>query len=168
MIKQEIYKASTGKQIVMVGRPELLSQSLPSFRYRLSVVHRKYLNVSEQNCNVYWSKVWIQLTPKLTLTLCAHARRMALIFDTFRRARAPHFCKKKWNRLEYNWIKCDKTGKSTNLNTAKLVRIWQWKHLFVCAAILVNGKFMQVPSVLRGSFAFSRISLLPTATGSYQ
>ena len=57
MIKQEIYKASTGKQIVMVGRPELLSQFLPSFMYRLSVVHRKYLNVSEQNCNVYWSKV---------------------------------------------------------------------------------------------------------------
>ena len=28
--------ASTGKQIVMVGRPEVLSQSLPSFRYRLS------------------------------------------------------------------------------------------------------------------------------------
>ena len=49
--------ASTGKQIVMVGRPELLSQSLPSFRYRLSVVYQKSLNVSEQNCNVYWSKV---------------------------------------------------------------------------------------------------------------
>ena len=29
--------ASTGKRIVMVGRPEALSQSLPSFRYRLSV-----------------------------------------------------------------------------------------------------------------------------------
>ena len=27
--------ASTGKQIVMVGRPEVLSQSLQSFRYRL-------------------------------------------------------------------------------------------------------------------------------------
>ena len=27
--------ASTGKQIVMVGRPEVLSQSVPSFRYRL-------------------------------------------------------------------------------------------------------------------------------------
>ena len=27
--------ASTGKQIVTVGRPEVLSQSLPSFRYRL-------------------------------------------------------------------------------------------------------------------------------------
>ena len=44
---------STGKQIVMVGRPEVLSQSLPSFRYRLSVVYQKSLNVSEQNCNVY-------------------------------------------------------------------------------------------------------------------
>ena len=46
--------ASTGKQIVMVGRPEVLSQSLPSFRYRLSVVYQKSLNVSEQNCNIYW------------------------------------------------------------------------------------------------------------------
>ena len=35
IIKQEIYKASIGKQIVMVGRPKLLSKSLPSFRYRL-------------------------------------------------------------------------------------------------------------------------------------
>ena len=151
----------------MVGRPELLSQFLPSFMYRLSVVHRKYLNVSEQNCNVYWSKVWIQLTPKLTFT-CAYARRIASEFDTVRRARAPLFCRKEWNRLEYDWIKCDKTGNSTSLNTAKLVRIWLWKHLFVCAAILINGKFMQVPAVLRSSFAFSRISLLPTATGSYQ
>ena len=49
--------ASNGKQIVMVGRPEVLSQSLPSFRYRLSFVSQKSLNVSEQNCNVYWSKV---------------------------------------------------------------------------------------------------------------
>ena len=49
--------ASTGKQIIMVGRPEELSQSLPSFRYRFSVVYQKSLNVSEQNCNVYWSKV---------------------------------------------------------------------------------------------------------------
>ena len=49
--------ASTGKQIVMVGRPEALSQSLPSFRYRFSVVYKKSLNVSEQNCNVYWSKI---------------------------------------------------------------------------------------------------------------
>ena len=57
--------ASTGKQIIMVGRPEVLSQSLASFRYRLSVVYQKSLNVSEQNCNVYWSKVWIQMTPKL-------------------------------------------------------------------------------------------------------
>ena len=39
--------ASTGKQIVMVGRPEVLSQSLPSFRYRLSFVYQKSLNVSE-------------------------------------------------------------------------------------------------------------------------
>ena len=54
--------ASTGKQIVMVGRSEVLSQSLPSFRYRLSVINQKSLNVSEQNCKVYWSKVWIQLT----------------------------------------------------------------------------------------------------------
>ena len=49
--------ASTGKQIVMVGRPDVLSQSLPSFRYRLSIVYQKSLNVSEQNCNVYWLKV---------------------------------------------------------------------------------------------------------------
>ena len=49
--------ASTCKSIVMVGRPELLSRSLLSFRYRLSVVHQRSLNVSEQNCNVYWSKV---------------------------------------------------------------------------------------------------------------
>ena len=48
--------ASTGKQNVMVGRPEVLSQSVPSFRYRLSVIYRKSLNVSEQNCNVYCSK----------------------------------------------------------------------------------------------------------------
>ena len=48
--------ASAGKQIVMVGRPELLSQSLPSFRCRLSVVYQKSLNVPEQNCQVYWSK----------------------------------------------------------------------------------------------------------------
>ena len=49
--------ASTGKQIVIVGRPEVLSQSLPSFRYRLSFVYQKSLNVLEQTCNVYWSKV---------------------------------------------------------------------------------------------------------------
>ena len=49
--------ASTGKQIVMVGRPEVLSQSLPSFRYRLSVVYQESLNISEQNSNVYWSNV---------------------------------------------------------------------------------------------------------------
>ena len=41
----------------MVGRPEVLSQSLPSFRYRLPVVYQKALNVSEQNYRVYWSKV---------------------------------------------------------------------------------------------------------------
>ena len=46
--------ASTGKQIAVVGRPEMLSQSLPSFRCRLSVVYQKSLNVSEQNCTVYW------------------------------------------------------------------------------------------------------------------
>ena len=60
--------ASTGKQIVMVGRPEVLSQSLPSFRYRFSFIYQKSLNVLEQNCNVYRSKVWIQLTPEL---ICA-------------------------------------------------------------------------------------------------
>ena len=64
--------ARTGKQIVMVGRPEVLSQCLPSFRYRLSVVYQRSLNVSEQNCNVCCSKVWIQLTPK----------RMCAIYST--------------------------------------------------------------------------------------
>ena len=49
--------SSTGKRIVKVGRPEVFSQSLPRFRYRLSVDYQKFLNVSEQNCNVYWSKV---------------------------------------------------------------------------------------------------------------
>ena len=49
----------------MVGRPEVLSQSLPSFRHRLSVLYQTSLNVSEQNCNVYWSKVWTQLTSKV-------------------------------------------------------------------------------------------------------
>ena len=53
--QQEI--ASTDKQIVTVERPEVLSQSLPSFRYRLSFVYEKSLNVSKQNCNVYWTKV---------------------------------------------------------------------------------------------------------------
>ena len=58
LFSQNQYKiASTGKQIIMVGRPEVLSQTLPSSRYRLSVVYQKSLNVSEQNCNVYWSKV---------------------------------------------------------------------------------------------------------------
>ena len=60
--------ASTGKQIVMVGRPEVLSQSQRSFRYRLSFVYQISLNISEQNCNVCRSKVWIQLTPEL---ICA-------------------------------------------------------------------------------------------------
>ena len=55
--------ASTGKQIVMFGRPEVLSQSLPSSRHRLSFVYQKSLSASEQTCNV--SKVWIQLTQKL-------------------------------------------------------------------------------------------------------
>ena len=45
--------ASTGKQIAMVGRPEVLSQSLPSYRYRFSVVYQKFLNASEQNCYIY-------------------------------------------------------------------------------------------------------------------
>ena len=39
--------ASTGKQIAMVGRPEVLSQSMPSFRCRLSLVYQKSLKVSE-------------------------------------------------------------------------------------------------------------------------
>ena len=65
--------ASTGKQIVMAGRPEVLSQSLPSFRYRLSDVYQKSLNASEQNCNVYCSKVWIQLTPKLMCAMYSKA-----------------------------------------------------------------------------------------------
>ena len=56
---------STGKRIIMVGRPEVLSQSVPSFRFRLSVVDQKSLNVSEQNCHGHWSEVWIQRTPKL-------------------------------------------------------------------------------------------------------
>ena len=60
--------ASTGKQIVMAGRPTVLSQSLPSFRYRLSFIYQKSLNVLEQNCNFYRSNVWIQLTPEL---ICA-------------------------------------------------------------------------------------------------
>ena len=55
--------ASTSQPIVIVGIPALLSQSLPSFRYRLSVVYQK-----SQNCYVNWSKVWIQLTAKL---MCA-------------------------------------------------------------------------------------------------
>ena len=49
--------ASTVNQIVMVDRPEVLSLSLPSFRYRFSIVYQKSLDVSEQNCTVYWSKV---------------------------------------------------------------------------------------------------------------
>ena len=61
--------ASSDKRIVMVWRPKMLSQSLPSFRYRLFVVYQKSLNVSEQNCNVYWWKVSFQLTPKLKSTI---------------------------------------------------------------------------------------------------
>ena len=49
--------AGIGKQIIMVGRPEVLSQSLPSFSYKPSLVYQKSLNVSEQTWNVYWSKV---------------------------------------------------------------------------------------------------------------
>ena len=60
--------ARAGIQIVMARSPEVSSQSLPSFRYRLSVAYQKSLNVLEQNCNVYWSKVRIKLTPKL---MCA-------------------------------------------------------------------------------------------------
>ena len=45
---------SIGKQIVVVGRPEVLSQFLPSFRYRLTFVYQKSLNVSEQTWYVYW------------------------------------------------------------------------------------------------------------------
>ena len=41
----------TGKQIVMVGRHDVLSQSLPGFRYRLSIVRHISLNVLEQNYN---------------------------------------------------------------------------------------------------------------------
>ena len=44
---------STGKQRIMIGRPDVLSQSLPRFRYRLSVVYQRSLNVLKQNCNVY-------------------------------------------------------------------------------------------------------------------
>ena len=38
--QNQVEIASTGEQIVIVGRLELLSQSLPSLRYRLSVVYR--------------------------------------------------------------------------------------------------------------------------------
>ena len=75
--------ANTGKQIFMVGRPEVLSQSLPSFRYRLPFVYRKSLNVSEQNCNVYWSKVWIQLTPKLMCAIYSTAVPLSTIHMYF-------------------------------------------------------------------------------------
>ena len=66
--QSQLKKASTGKQIVMVWRPEVLSQSLPSLRYRLTFVYQKSLNVSEQTWYVYWPMGWIQLTPKL---MCA-------------------------------------------------------------------------------------------------
>ena len=39
-----------------VGRPEMVSK------------YQKSLNVSAQNCKVYWSKVWMQLIPKF---MCA-------------------------------------------------------------------------------------------------
>ena len=64
--------ASIGNQIVLVGRPKLLSQSLPSFRYRFCCFQES-LNVSEQNCNVYWSKVWIQLTQILVCAIYSTA-----------------------------------------------------------------------------------------------
>ena len=66
----------------------MLSQSLPSFRYRLSVVNKKSLNVAEQNCNVYWSKVLIQLTPKLTCAIYSTAVPL--------------------KRTPFNWTKQDK------------------------------------------------------------
>ena len=79
--------ASTGKNIIMVGIPGVLSQSLPTFRYRLSFVYQKFLNESEQNCNVYWSKVWIQLTPKLMCAMYSAAvplnKHMAFCFVLF-------------------------------------------------------------------------------------
>ena len=40
--------ASTGEQIVMVGIPVALSQSLPSFRCSFSIVYQKSLNVSAE------------------------------------------------------------------------------------------------------------------------
>ena len=49
--------ASICKQIIMAGRSEVLSQSLPSFKYRLFVFYQKSLIVLEQKCNVYWSRV---------------------------------------------------------------------------------------------------------------
>ena len=63
----------------MVGRPDVLPHSLPSFRYRLSFVYQKSLNVSELNCDAYWSKVWIQLTPKLTCAIYRMAVPLKLL-----------------------------------------------------------------------------------------
>ena len=48
--------ACTVKQIVAVGRPEVLSQSLPRFMYNL-LFTRNIKTASEQNCNGYWSMV---------------------------------------------------------------------------------------------------------------
>ena len=41
--------ACTVKQFMVIGIPEVLSQSLPSFRHRLSVVYQKSQNAAEQN-----------------------------------------------------------------------------------------------------------------------
>ena len=74
LLNQNLHEiARTGKQNVMVGRPEVLSQSLSSFRYSLSVVYQRSQKVSEQNCNVYWSKVQIQQTSKLMYAIYSTA-----------------------------------------------------------------------------------------------
>ena len=64
--------ASTGKQIVMVGRPEVLCQSLSRFRYRLSFVYQKFLNVSEQNCNAYGHRFEFNLLQNLFALFTVH------------------------------------------------------------------------------------------------
>ena len=46
--------ACTVKQFMVIGIPEALSQSLPSFRHELSVV---YINLKMQQSRTYWSKV---------------------------------------------------------------------------------------------------------------
>ena len=56
--------ACTVKQFMVIGIPEVLSQSLPSFRHKLSVV---YMNLKMQQSRTYWSKVWIQLIPKFII-----------------------------------------------------------------------------------------------------